>query len=66
MAMNDTVAISLELAAACVRARQAEEGCALRDRRIAELEAKVVELSTPVAHPEPLHAVPTPEEKEHA
>ena len=62
--MNDTVAISLELAAACVRARLAEEGCAQRDRRIAELEAKVAELTaTP---PEPLRAVPPPEEKEHA
>ena len=61
--MNDMVAISLELAAACVRARQAEEGCALRDRRIAELEARVAELTA--APPEPLHAVPPPEEKEH-
>ena len=60
--MNDTVAISLELAAACVRARQAEEGCVLRDRRIAELEAEVARLQ----EPKPLHVVPKQEEKEHA
>lgn len=63
--MNDTIAISLELAAACVRARQAEEGCAQRDRRIAELEAEVARLQEPKPVPEPLHAVPKPEEKEH-
>ena len=61
--MNDTVAVALELAAACVRARYAETAVQQRDARIAELEAKVAELTA--APPEPLHAVPTPEEKEH-
>ena len=61
--MNDTVAVALELAAACVRARYAETAVQQRDARIVELEARVAELTA--APPEPLRAVPPQEEKEH-
>ena len=64
--MNDTVAVALELAAACVRARYAETAVQQRDARIVELEARVAELEVKAAEtpPEPLRAVPPQEEKE--
>ena len=60
--MNDITALCLELGMASVRARLSETAVQERDRRIEELEAELAKLREAT----PLHAVPKPEEKEHA